>query len=68
MKEKSTYELDEMLQKIEPDKLEHYYKENADDMADTKKAFTYYMKDVIKRKNVINGNRKLRYKDIYSFS
>lgn len=65
MKEKSTYELDEMLQKIEPDKLEHYYKENADYMADTKKAFTYYMKDVIKRKNVINGNRNLRYKDIY---
>lgn len=68
MKEKSTYELDEMLQKIEPDKLEHYYKENADYMADTKKAFTYYMKGVIKRKNVINGNRNLRYKDIYSFS
>lgn len=65
MKEKSTYELDEMLQKIEPDKLEHYYKENADYMADIKKAFTYYMKDVIKRKNVINGNRNLRYKDIY---
>ena len=68
MKEKSTYELDEMLQKIEPDKLEHYYKENDDHMADTKKAFTYYMKDMIKRKNVINGNRNLRYKDIYSFS
>nr|WP_288753514.1 hypothetical protein [uncultured Anaerostipes sp.] len=48
MKEKSTYELDEMLQKIEPDKLEHYYKENDDHMADTQKAFTYYMKDMIK--------------------
>lgn len=68
MKEKSTNELDEMLKNMKIDELENYYKENHEYIADAKKSFTYYMKDVIEKKNIIIGSRNLQYKDIYSFA
>lgn len=68
MKEKSTNELDEMLKGMKPGQLEQYFKENRDYIVDTGKAFTYYMKNVIDRKNLIYNNRKFQYKDIYSFA
>lgn len=68
MKEKSTNELDEMLKNMKIDELENYYKENREYIADAKKSFTYYMKDVIEKKNIIIGSRNLQYKDIYSFA
>lgn len=68
MKEKATNELDEMLKHIEPDKLKHYYQQNNEYIANAEKAFTYYMKDVIDKKNLIINDHKLQYKDIYSFA
>ena len=43
-------------------------KENRYYIAETSKAFTYYMKDVIDKKNLAFCHSKLYYKDIYSFA
>lgn len=61
MQEKPTNELEEMLEKMQPDELSGFYKENSRYMADDKKGFYYYFKDVIERKNIF-------LKDIYSFA
>ena len=61
MQEKPTNELDEMLEKMRPDELSGFYKENSRYMADDKKGFYYYFKDVIETKNMF-------LKDIYSFA
>lgn len=61
MQEKPTNELDEMLEKMHPDELSGFYKENSRYMADDKKGFYYYFKDVIETKNIF-------LKDIYSFA
>lgn len=61
MQEKPTNELDEMLEKMRPDELSGFYKENSRYMADDKKGFYYYFKDVIETKNIF-------LKDIYSFA
>ena len=61
MQEKPTNELDEMLGKMKPDELSGFYKENSKYLADDKKAFYYYFKDVIESKNIF-------LKDVYSFA
>ena len=58
MIEKSTNELDKLLNDMQPDQLAAYYKDNDQYMADDKKAFYYYMKDVVESKNIY-------FKDIY---
>lgn len=50
MQEKSTDELDAQLRNTTPDCMDKYYKENRYYIAETSKAFTYYMKDVIDKK------------------
>ena len=59
MIEKPTNELDKLLNDMQPDQLATYYKDNDQYMADDKKAFYYYMKDVVESKNIY-------FKDIYS--
>jgi len=61
MQEKPTNELDEMLGKMKPGELSGFYKENSKYLADDKKAFYYYFKDVIESKNIF-------LKDVYSFA
>lgn len=61
MKEKPTNELDEMLGGMKPEELSGFYKDNNKYLADEKKAFYYYFKDVIETKNIF-------LKDIYSFA
>ena len=46
---------------MKPDQLESYLKDNSKYMADEKKAFYYYMKDVLDEKNI-------KLKDVYSFA
>lgn len=66
MQEKSTDELDAQLRNTTPDCMDKYYKENRYYIAETSKAFTYYMKDVIDKKNLALSPNI--YKDIYSFA
>lgn len=61
MQDKLTNELDEMLGKMKPGELSGFYKENSIYLADDKKAFYYYFKDVIESKNIF-------LKDVYSFA
>lgn len=61
MKEKSTDELDEILDNTKPKELDKYLSDNRDYMADEKKAFYYYFKDVLEEKNI-------KLKDVYSFA
>ena len=68
MKEKETNELDELLKNMKPDDLNTYYKENKDYMANAKKAFSYYMKDVLAQKNITLTNHKMCLKDIYTIA
>ena len=59
MKEKSTDELDEMLDNTKITGLGGYLKENRDYMVDDEKTFYYYFKDVLDNKNI-------KLKDVYS--
>lgn len=68
MIEKPTNKLDEALQSMKPDELSEYYKDNSDYMANAQKSFTYYMKDVIAKKNITIDSHKMCFKDIYSFA
>ena len=61
MQEKSTNELNDLLENMKPDQLDSYLKDNSKYMADEKKAFYYYMKDVLDEKNI-------KLKDVYSFA
>lgn len=61
MQEKPTNELDKMLGKMKPGELSGFYKENSKYLADDKKAFYYYFKDVIETKNIF-------LEDVYSFA
>ena len=61
MQEKPTNELEEMLGNLKPGDLSGFYKENSKYLADDKKAFYYYFKDVIESKNIF-------LKDVYSFA
>ena len=61
MKKKPTHELDNLLEDLTPGRLDQFFRENRDYMADGKKAFYYYMKDVLYEKNI-------KLKDVYSFA
>ena len=61
MLDKPTNELDEMLDDMKPADLSGYYRQNSRYLADDKKAFYYYFKDVIDAKNIF-------LKDVYSFA
>ena len=62
MQEKPTYELDEMLKNIKnEEELSAFYKDNSEYLADDKKGFYYYMKDMAESKNIF-------LKDLYSFA
>ena len=61
MQNKPTDELNDLLADAKPDQLESYFKDNRKYMADDKKAFYYYMKDVLDEKNI-------KLKDVYSFA
>lgn len=61
MQEKPTNELEKMLESMKPGELSSYYKDNSQYLADDKKAFYYYFKDVVESKNIF-------LKDIYSFA
>lgn len=58
---KRTNELDTILSQMKADELDEYYMNNSKELLDSKKAFYYYMKDVIESKNIF-------LKDIYSFA
>lgn len=58
---KKTNELDTILSQMKADELDEYYKDNSKELLDSKKAFYYYMKDVIESKNIF-------LKDIYSYA
>lgn len=55
---KPTDELDKELSDVKITGLDDYYKENSHYLSDEKKAFYYYMKDIIEAKNIL-------LKDIY---
>ena len=59
--DKETDELDKMLKKMKPDQLDSYFKDNRPYMADEKKAFYYYMKNVLDEK-------RIKLKDVYAFA
>ena len=61
MQEKATDELDKILANVRPEQINTYYKNNRQYMAEGKKAFYYYMKDVLESKNIL-------LKDVYSFA
>lgn len=52
MQEKSTYELDKILENTKPSQMDNYYKENSSYMADKKKGFYYYYKNVLDTKGI----------------
>lgn len=58
VEEKNTSEVEKLLNNMKPNQLENFYKENNSSMVNAKKAFYYYMKDIIEAKNI-------RLKDIY---
>lgn len=61
MQEKPTNELDDMLGNMKPNELSAFYSTNSKYLADEKKAFYYYFKDVIETKNIF-------LKNVYSFA
>ncbi len=58
MQQKPTDELNDILENMKPDELDGYLKDNEKYLADGKKAFYYYFKDVVDEKNI-------KLKDIY---
>ena len=61
MQKKPTDELNNLLENMKPDELDGYLTDNSKYMADPKKGFYYYMKDVLDEKNI-------KLKDVYSFA
>lgn len=61
MQEKATDELDKILANVRLEQINTYYKNNRQYMEEGKKAFYYYMKDVLESKNIL-------LKDVYSFA
>lgn len=57
---KPTDELDKELSDVKITGLDGYYKENSHYLADEKKAFYYYMKDIIESKNMLLKDVYLR--------
>ena len=61
MQNKPTDELNSLLENMKPEELDSYFKENRAFLADDKKAFYYYMRNVLDEKNI-------KLKDVYSFA
>ncbi len=61
MEQKSTDELNDLLERTKPAQLDAYLKDNAEYLTKGKKSFYYYFKDVLDEKNV-------RLDDVYSFA
>ncbi len=61
MQKKPTDELNDLLVNMKPDQLDTYFKDNREYLADGKKAFYYYMKDVLDEK-------RIKLKDVYAFA
>ena len=61
MQKKPTDELNNLLENMKLDQLDEYLKDNEKYMADEKKAFYYYMKDVLDEKNI-------KLKDLYVYA
>ena len=61
MEVKPTNELDEILERTDPEHIDRYYKENSRFLADEKKGFRYYIKTTLEEKNI-------KMKDVYSFA
>ena len=61
MKEKPTNELNSILENTNPDGISDFLKENSIYMADDKKGFYYYYKDVLYEKNI-------KLKDVYLYA
>ena len=59
MEVKPTNELDEILERTDPEHIDRYYKENSRFLADEKKGFRYYIKTTLEEKNI-------KMKDVYS--
>lgn len=59
MQEKTTDELNGLLEQTHPDQLNTYLKENRFSWADEKKGFYYFMKEILQEK-------KIRLKNIYA--
>lgn len=58
MVQKSTDELNELLEKVNPSQIDRYLKENKKYLKDDKKAFYYYVKEVLDVK-------RIKLKDVY---
>lgn len=61
MNRKTTDELDKVLENTQPDQLDSYFRENETRLAGARKAFYYYMKDLLNEKRIL-------LKDVYSFA
>ena len=61
MQEKPTNELNQLLENTHPEELGSFLKENSRYMADDKKGFYYYFKDVLYKK-------KIKLKDVYLYA
>ena len=61
MENKPTDELNRQLESLKPDQLDAYLTDNRRYMADGKKGFYFFMKDVLDEKNI-------KMKDVYSFA
>lgn len=61
MEPSTTEKLEDLLENTTPEQLDHYLKANKKFMSDDKKAFYYYMKNVLDEKNI-------RLKNVYSFA
>ena len=61
MQEKPTDELNSILEGTRPERLSDFLKDNSRYMADDRKGFYYYFKDVLFEKNI-------KLKDVYSFA
>ncbi len=61
MQSKPTNELDDLLENMRPEQLDAYLKENEKYLADPKKAFYYYFKDIL-------DDKRIKMKDVYTYA
>lgn len=56
IQEKSTDEVEKLLESMKPGQLDEFYRENNKNMTDSGKAFYYYMKDIVESRNILFKN------------
>lgn len=61
MGDKSTDELNKILEEVKPNNISQYIKDNKDEINDATRAFYYYFKDTLDTKGIM-------LKDVYSFA